>query len=416
MKTRLSNILSVAAAVATVTLSIAVSSQAQSELILHNFTGGRDGNEPSAPLTFDASGNIYGTTYSGGDLTACSGVGCGVVFKLSPTSTGGWTETVLHAFAGTFSGGNPQSGLIFDSAGNLYGTTFGGGLTKSGCQHSSCGVVYKLSPTSSGGWKETVIHAFEGGTTDGSNPTAGVVMDTHGNLYGTTFAGGTKSEGVLFELSPTGTGSYTETILENFTGPDGANPTQLLIDSAGNLYGSAPYGGPTGYGVVFQMTQSGGTWTQNILYSFNAVPDVSLPTGLSMDAAGNIYGIGEEGGNNILEGGVFELNPSSTLFWPEAVIFAFTDATTGEEPFGNALVDSEGNVYAAAAYGGSGKYGTLIELSPSSSGWTEKTLLSFDDTDGKAPQYLSIDSAGHVYGTTLYGGSHGYGVLFEVGP
>lgn len=404
-----------ALAVAAITFSLAVSSQAQSEVILHQFTGGRDGLYPDGYLAFDASGNIYGTAQGGGSLSYCSGKGCGVVFKLTPTSTGGWTESVIHAFTGGYWGGRPQSGVIFDKAGNLYGTTFSGGNTRSSCQTGGCGVVYELSPASTG-WKETVIHSFTGQSADGSNPAAGLVFDAQGNLYGTTFGGGTGSEGVLFELSPTGTGTWTENILVSFTGPDGANPNQLLIDSAGNLYGSAPYGGYTINGIVFQMVQSAGSWTMNTLYTFTSSPDVDIPSSIAMDASGNIYGTANQGGADKYYGGVFELNPSASLPWPETVIYSFTNGTDGETPFGNAVVDSKGNVFATAAFGGAGKCGTLIELSPSSSGWTEKVVLSFNCTDGKTPQNLTLDSAGNVYGSTLYGGTYNSGVLYEVTP
>ncbi len=397
-------------------LGLALSAPAQTGIILHDFNGGRDGGDPNGALTLDASGNIYGTTYSAGNLSSCDGSGCGVVFELSPTATGGWIETVLHAFAGDYSGSNPHSGVIFDGAGNLYGTTYAGGYAINSCGFS-CGVVYKLSPTLSGGWKETVIHAFQGAPSDGAGPIAGVVMDAHGNLYGTTFGGGTEGHGVLFELSPTPSGSWTETILVNFTLANGVYPGQLLIDGAGNLYGSAQGGGVTGHGVVFQMTQSGGTWTENILYNFNAAPDVTTPIALFMDAGGNIYGVGAESGTNAY-GGIFKLTPSNTLPWPETVIYSFTDGSDGEYPLGNPVVDSNGNVYATASYGGIGRKGTLIELSPSSVGteWDEQTVLSFNGANGYTPTYLTLDSAGNVYGVTFSGGTHSDGVVFQVAP
>ena len=164
------------------------------------------------------------------------------------------------------------------------------------------------------------------------------------------------------------------------------------------------------------MTQSGGTWTENILYNFNAnLPDAQVPNNVAIDASGNLYGSAYQGGTDN-DGAVFELNPSNIVPWPETVIYSFTNSTDGGTPFGNAVDDGKGNVFAASAFGGSGNYGTLIELTPSSSGWSEKTLLSFNGTDGKTPQNLTLDSAGNVYGSTLYGGSHNSGVLFEVTP
>lgn len=392
--------------------------QAQTEIVLHHFTGGRDGAFPNGALNIASDGNIYGTAEEGGDLSACSGTGCGVVFKLSPTSTGGWAETVLFTFDGKFHGGDPGAGVIRDQFGNLYGTAFTGGLTKSGCQQKSCGVVFKLSPNSSGGWKEKVLYAFQGGT-DGSNPAGGLVMDASGNLYGTTFGGGSGDEGIAFKLSPTTSGFWTETILASFTGDNGANPNgSLLIDAAGNLYGTAPFGGSSIQGIVFELSPgSGGTWTETILYNFASPPDVENPFGaLAMDASGNLYGTAEAAGAAKFYGGIFELTHASSAPWPETVLYSFTNGSDGENPFANAVFDGSGNLFATATFGGSNGCGALIELSPSSSGWTENTLLDFDCTHGQTPANVSVDASGNVYGVTLHGGSHGFGVAYEVKP
>jgi uncharacterized repeat protein (TIGR03803 family) len=220
------------------------------ESVLHSFTGtaGRDGELPFAGLIQDASGNLYGTTVDGGS----PGIDVGVVFELSP----GGSETVLYQF-GELQEANPEAGLIRDAVGNLYGTTFYGA---SGACFQGCGTVFELSPNGI----PTILHQFAGPPTDGGRPTASLIRDIAGNFYGTTYNGGGGSSstcdngslrasgcGVVFKLSPSG----TEDILHSFTGGgDGANPCAGLIrDAAGNLYGTAAFGGAHGFGVVFEL-------------------------------------------------------------------------------------------------------------------------------------------------------------------
>jgi uncharacterized repeat protein (TIGR03803 family) len=232
------------------------------ETPLYTFTGGTDGGFPAngaaGSLIFDAHGNLYGTTGIGGNLSACPGgggnlPGCGVTFELSPPSGGGgpWTESVLYSFTGGNDGSEPYFGLIFDSSGNLYGTTSRGGA-------KSAGVAFELSPPSggSGPWSETTLYGFTGGS-DGGYPEAGLILDSQGNLYGTTDSGGTGTAGVAFELSPPSSGGspWNETVLHPFTdGSDGGYPQAgLVFDSLGNLYGTAFDGGTYGAGVVFEL-------------------------------------------------------------------------------------------------------------------------------------------------------------------
>jgi uncharacterized repeat protein (TIGR03803 family) len=229
------------------------------EIVLYEFAGGStDGKNPIASLVFDGSGNLYGTTKNGGIvLSQQCGAGCGTVFELSPSS-GGWTEHVLYFFGGTsHDGQNPWANVIFDSAGNLYGTTITGGkVTENDCG-TGCGTVFKLSPSGSG-WSETVLLSFSG--TDGSTPLAPVVFDAAGNLYGTSqgFTGGTW--GSVYKLSPASGNTWNETVLHTFptysTGDtDGYFPsTGLILDSSGNLYGTTPGGGETSLGgTVFEI-------------------------------------------------------------------------------------------------------------------------------------------------------------------
>ena len=201
------------------------------ETVLYSFTNGLDGGYPFGGLVRDSSGNLYGTTYSGGASSV------GTVFKVTKTGT----ETVLHSFAGGADGEYPYASLVRDSSGNLYGTTSEGGA-------SNVGTAFKVTPTG----HETVLYSFAGGT-DGANPFAGLVRDRKGNLYGTTEAGDSSGVGTVFKLTATG----QETVLHTFTGgtTDGANPFGGLVrDAAGNLYGTTFVGGAFGHGAVYEIT------------------------------------------------------------------------------------------------------------------------------------------------------------------
>jgi len=212
------------------------------EIVAHAFAGGNDGDNPGGPLTFDASGNIYGTTMDGGPHSA------GIVYKLMPNhSSFGWSETILYEFTGSSDGSQPN-GVIFDTAGNLFGTTSGGGSTGEG-------TVFELTPNSDGGWSESVLHSFAGGS-DGAAPQSQVTFDTGGNLYGTTLRGGSGGAGTAFQLTPSG-GQWSETVLYSFCGgSDGGSPYgEVILDNAGNLYGTASAGGAYGSGVAFEISR-----------------------------------------------------------------------------------------------------------------------------------------------------------------
>jgi uncharacterized repeat protein (TIGR03803 family) len=216
---------------------------------LHSFTCEHgDGCGPIAGVILDAAGSLYGTTQHGGSSKNCGG-GCGTVYQLTPTSGGKWKETVLHRFQAGGGGAGPGVGtLALDRYGSLYGTTGGGG--------TGSGVVFRLSPGTDGHWRETVLYDIPGGAA-GDHPSAGVVMDKAGNLYGTTIAGGDPNCdcGVVFKLAPPeGKGKWKYTVLHRFTGYDGAQPdANLVLDSQGNLYGTTATGGAGGYGVAFEV-------------------------------------------------------------------------------------------------------------------------------------------------------------------
>jgi len=278
---------------------------------LYAFTGGADGAIPTATLTFDASGNLYGAAGWGGDAGGCDGsFGCGVIFKLSPSASGAWTETVLHTFTGVNDGAIPKGPVVFDAAGNLYGTTSN--------SSPGYGMVYELSPTISGPWTETILYTFTNGP-DGSQPFGGVVFDSSGNLYGTSYSGGNLADcskqgcGTVYELSPATGGSWTETTVHTFTGgTDGKNPQAGLIrDAAGNFYGTTSAGGSGKSGTAFELSPgSGGTWTEKILHDFpsSTGDGVNPDAPLIFDAAGNLYGTTIAGGP-LGYGTVFEIRP-----------------------------------------------------------------------------------------------------------
>jgi uncharacterized repeat protein (TIGR03803 family) len=244
------------------------------EEILHSFDiNAGDGQSPQGALVMDSAGNLYGVTPLGG------GRKLGIVYELTPEAGGSWKEKIIHTFVGGSDGRSPQAGLIIDKKGNLYGTTYQGG-TGTNCGAFACGTVFELSPKTGGGWTEKILYSFKGGTGDGQNPAASLLMDSAGNLYGTTVAGGTGgsvNSGTVFKLSPNGSGGYTETVLHSFTsgGTDGCNPfAGLVLDSKGNLYSTTGAGGTYGFGTVFELSPgSKGKWTETILHSFGASGD-----------------------------------------------------------------------------------------------------------------------------------------------
>ena len=386
------------------------------EKVLHNFNfNGTDGLSPWAGLIFDAAGNLYGTTHQGGTY------GAGTVFELMPGAGGTWTEQVLHSFSDGADGGDPEAGLILDTAGNLYGTTATGGTYRDG-------TVFELTPAADGSWTEQVLYTFcsQANCTDGANPVAGLIFDAAGNLYGTTTGGGTSVYyGTAFELTPAGGGTWTEKVLHNFNsdGTDGSNPSEgLVFDAAGNLYGTTFYGGTYAYGTAFELTPAaGGTWTEKVLHNFNRDgTDGSGPHGvLTMDAAGNLYGTTANGGNNF-GGTAFELTPAAGGTWTEKVLHNFNiDGTDGVLPRGGLIFDAAGNLYGTTYAGGSYGYGMAFELTPAAGGtWTEQVLYRFQGgTDGANPYAgLVRDAAGNLFGTTNQGGTSNYGTVFEITP
>ncbi len=314
------------------------------DTVLHSFTGGTDGASPQAGVISDAEGNLYGTTTSGGG-TACGGSGCGVVFRLNKFGK----ETVLYRFKGGADGASP-SGVIRDATGNLYGTTHNGG---SGCaEYGGCGVVFKLSKTG----KKTVLYRFTGA--GNAFPDSGLIQDAKGNLYGSTFFYFDDAGGSVFKLSPEANGQWKEKVLYLFTGQsDGDMPGGGLIeDTKGNLYGTASAGGdiycqsPNGCGVVFKLSSTGkGT----VLYSFTGGSDGANPSGgVIRDAKGSFFGVTSEGGgtgcNDSGCGTIFKFNQAGN----ETVLFSFAGANGEPDTPNGVIEDSKGNLYGTTFYGG----------------------------------------------------------------
>jgi uncharacterized repeat protein (TIGR03803 family) len=323
-------------------------------------TGCFDGLNPDAGLIFDAAGNLYGTTIGGGpSANYCHG-GCGTAFKLTPNADGTWTESVLHDFYDS-DGADPNASLIFDAAGNLYGTTFyGGNLSK--CGGFGCGVVFELTPNSDGSWTESELYAFSGGA-DGGQPIAGLIFDTAGNLYGTSAYGGAHHRGTVFKLTANADGTWTESVLYSFgaNGGGDAPAASLIFDASGNLYGTTSRGGAHHNGTVFKLTPNAdGSWTERVLQNFRSAGDSRA--GLIFDAAGNLYGTAFSGGP-ANGGAVFKLAPQSDGNWTYSVLhFLFGKPATG--PVGGLVLDKAGNLYSTTQGCGSGCAGVVFEITP----------------------------------------------------
>ena len=363
-------------------------------------------------------------------IVLCSGFATCAAVLLVTTAWGSDHQTVLYNFGNDMDGSGTGGGLIMDSGGNIYGVTAQGGFTS--CLFG-CGTAFELSPKPGGGWTETVLHNFGDGN-DGILPVGGLVMDRRGNLFGVTTQGGLQGDGTVFELSPDGSGGWTETVLYSFqTNSNEAFPSGgMTMDTAGNLYGTALYGGSYGWGTVFELSpSSGGNWTETTLHSFGSGNDGASPLGgLIMDAAGNIYGTTYEGGDRSVFCGVgcgtaFELSPGVSG-WTETVLHSF-NGEDGSGLWAGLVMDAAGNLYGPAPQGGdlTGQNcapfgcGTVYELSPDGGGgWTETTLHIFSgqppDTGGPLVP-LILDNAGNLYGAGE-GDSVIPAVVFELSP
>ena len=378
------------ATLALVSLSLFLGSAwAQTEKVLHNFTGTPDGALPYAGLVLDAKGNMYGTTSQGGKN------GVGAVYKITPSLK----ETVLYSFGGPpDDGAYPWGGVILDAKGNMYGTTSQGGTYNDG-------TVFMVTPSG----KETVLHSFSGG--DGATPYAGLVADQKGIMYGTAFAGGAYNGGVVFKITSSGKETVTHSFLGYLYG-DGANPyAGVILDAGGNVYGTTFYGGSPQNGVVFRVTPS---YEESVLYAFGGTPDGANPQApLGFDEKGNLYGTTYSAGK-YGEGTAFELTASGK----ESVLYSFMGNGDGANPAAGLISGKQDNLYGTTVNGGGGGYGTVFELLPPSYN-QENQLYSFSDSDGAHPYAgLVFDPKGRLLGTTLNGGTSGLnlGTVYRLVP
>jgi hypothetical protein len=400
-------------------------SASPTEKVLYRFRGGKDGYNPTSTLAIDASGNLYGTTNQAGEGYSNCNYGCGTVFEIMPSGKGNWQEKTIYSFQGGTDGAHPSGNLVFDAAGNLYGTTLGGGIPGNCYYQAGCGSVFELSPKSDGSWTETVLYRFQG-SPDGFRP-AGLILDAAGNLYG---SGGVILDGggaTVYELSPPQRkgGAWTEQTLTTFECcGEAANPI-LVLDSRGNLIGTTQAPCNTTCGQVFELANVGGVWVETSLYKFPGGGNGANPmAGVIFDGRGNLYGTTHQGGNNF--GVAFELKHTNGQ-WRPTLLYNFCTANNckdGAHPVASLIFDKAGNLYGTTYDGGTGcskgykGCGIVFNLTNTKSGWKETIIHRFaDDPDGSQPaEGLTFDNAGNIYGTTMSGGNVGVGTVFEIIP
>lgn len=405
--------------------------------LLYSFPGAPRAAGPTSTPIADAAGNLYGTTADGGKGRCIwsGGLqdGCGTIFELSPKSGGGWTETLLYSFEGGTDGAAPYAGLVMDTAGNLYGAT-----TYAGINGLNPGTIFELSPPaeSGGAWTFTLIYNFPAAA-DGATPYGTLIFDKAGNLYGTTAGGGPSNFGTVFELSPPTApgGTWTEEVLLNFSGSNGSEPfAGLYMDGSGNLYGTTVYGGYygsgaaceySGCGVVFELSPgSGGTWTEAVLHEFHFLNDGRYPFGGLAFHNGNLYGTSSStSGDN--GGAVFQLAQKKGGAWTFSVIHSFDTYGDGYAPYSGPTADAAGNIYGTTSGGGplTDAAGIVYELSPpagSGDPWAETILSSFSTRTGSDPIGGLLLKNSKLYGTTtdcqgkFTEGCSNSGAVFEI--
>jgi hypothetical protein len=360
------------------------------ETVLYVFKGNaaKDGASPVGGLVMDNAGNLYGTTAYGGTgncVVLGTLMGCGTVFEMSPPKQKGgkWTEIVLYSFPTPKQGFLPNGDLVFDSAGNLYGATMFGGGFGTTCDpfYKYCGAVFELSPpkTKGGKWTEKVLHRFAGIGTgkqhgDGASPNGGLVLDSKGNVYGTTYIGGYNCPhnsnhgcGTAFELKPPTRrgGAWTQQVLRRFPYLEPNPAAGMTFDAKGRLYG-------TNRGTIFRLAPpsgQSGRWKETILHRFNQ--QAYGPQGmLIFDQRGNLYGTTYSGSGNTNYGVVFRLKPPIQMggTWDFSILHGFVGSPDGAEPAAGLILDKGGNLYSTTTKGGTGTCdfgcGAVFEISP----------------------------------------------------
>jgi uncharacterized repeat protein (TIGR03803 family) len=423
--------------------------EAQTYNMIHSFTGASDGAIPIAAPTMDQFGNFYGTSSAGGSTAPLclqnSGSGCGTVWELKKHGAQ-WVLQSLYQFAGNPDGSTPLGRVVVGPDGSLYGTTqLGGGGPCSGVYSPGCGIIFNLRPpaatcpTSNCSWKETILHTFN--VTDGAYPWAGIVFDQQGNFYGTTAQGGLNGYGVVFKMTRSG-GSWSYSVIHSFNPAhcgflptpsrvptsypalsDGCYPSgDLLVDSNGNIFGTTQQGGEHGAGAVFKLTHSGSGWTESIVYSLGDLfqDGGGIYGGLIADSAGNFFGSTMEGGSNGNGGTVFQLSAAQGG-WNFSVL---ANLPCGDcYPYGNPgsfstlAADRAGNLYGTTVGDGSMGEGTMFKLVPTDGGYSYLLLHDCTTIDqGRNPYSgMVLDHDGNLWGTTGFGGT-GDGDIYEITP
>ena len=370
------------------------------ESVIYNFT--TNYSNPTASLTADAAGNLYGTALDGTKFPD------GAVFELS-RENGTWKEKPLVIFDGK-NGAYPSAQMVFDGQGNLYGSTLEGGDGPCG---GGCGVIFELSP-SNGTWTYTILYSFQNGV-DGEAPNGNLLIDPSGNLYGTTSVGQT-TNGTVFELKrpPQQNDSWTHDTLFTFNGTDGFTPNALAF-SGGALYGTTAEGGSSNYtGSVFQLKPSNGTWTYTLVYAFTGGADGGFPSDIVASGTPNVlYGTAQAGQSN--HGVIFAITPDSSSSWTESVLYNFTGGTDGAEPI-SLTMGGQDRIFGTTNSGGDASAcsflypylgcGVVYEFVPSTA--TETVLHTFtgapSDGAGTFGAGVILDQ-GALYGATYYGGN-----------
>jgi uncharacterized repeat protein (TIGR03803 family) len=375
--------------------SVFQTAQSQTYSVIYDFTGkGNDGATPYGGPILDGLGNLYGTTYLGGRF------GAGSVYRLSPTGSS-WTYSSLYSFRAGADGSGPAFGsLAMGPDHTLFGTTEGGGYFGTAFVVCACPA------------KEAVVHSFGTGT-DGAQPIGGVVLDAAGNLYGTTSEGGASGNGTVFEATRSGH-TWTESVIYSFTGGnDGANPPAgVTLDSHGNLYGTSSFGGANGVGAIYKLTHSNSGWKETILYNFQGLTDGQNPVGgVVLDSSGNLYGTTFDGGVNG-GGTVYELS-ASRIF---TTLYSFSGGYGG--PYNKLTLDKNGNIYGFTNGDGANGLGSIFKLTTSNGTYTFSDLHDFGGgSDGASPYgSVAVDGSGNVFGTAAVGGGQNQGLVFEITP
>jgi uncharacterized repeat protein (TIGR03803 family) len=416
--------LALAALVATLSLTTTAFAQYAENMLLY-FSGNNYGSYPGALLR-DSAGNFYVPVQTVPNKGCDDGQSCGAIIKVSPNTSGHYTENIIHTFA-PGAGGDTTSSILMDAHGDIFGATNYGGITRSGCRYG-CGVVFELKPLSAGGYAFSLLYSFAD-STDGLQPIL-TLIDASGNLYGES-RGGAHGQGQIFEISNSG-GTWTKSVLYTFKGSSTDWPAvPQFIDASGNIYASASGGGTVttvcidGCGQVVEFSPAGSSWTKTVLYSFAGQPDGTGPSTLIPDGSGNIWGITAAGGSGMANmcvnfhgcGTLFELTPNSSGGWNEVQQHSFDWNLDGWLPF-TMVYDGAGNFYVDMYEGTVGQYGGVLKFSLASDGiWMYNVLHSFaNDKGGGLPAFLALDPSGNVYGTVIESGGYKAGGIYELSP